>query len=155
MTGKLHEVVFSHKEVAQNVLIGILNPIITWWGNYFRYVVSKEVFSKIDHIWNGQLKRWAFRRHPKKSKTWVVDKYFKSDGRRKWCFMQKLKEADTITTFVLKNLADIPIIRHLKIKKDANPFDSAWDAYFEERHTKRLRFSRSLRRRQLVGVVPV
>ena len=154
MTEKLHEVVFSHKAVAQNVLIGLLNPVITGWGNYFRHVVSKEVFSKIDYILNGQLKRWAYRRHPKKSKTWVVDKYFKSDGRRKWCFMQKVKEADTITTSVLKNLADIPIIRHVKIKKDANPFDSAWDAYFEERRMKRLRFSRTLRRRQLVGFVP-
>jgi hypothetical protein len=83
------------------------------------------------------------------------DFYFKSDGRRKWCFMQKLKEADTITTFVLRKLADIPIIRHVKIKKDANPFDSAWDAYFEERRMKRLRLSRTLRRRQLIGLVPV
>ena len=156
MTEKLHELIFSHKAVEQNVLIALLNPVITGWGNYFRHVVSKEVFSKIDHILNGQLKRWAFRRHPKKSKTWVVDKYFnKSDGRRKWCFMQKVKEADTTTTFVLRNLADIPIVRHLKIKKDANPFDSDWDAYFEERRIKRLRFSKSLRRRQLVGVVPV
>ena len=65
MTEKLHEVIFSHKAVAQNVLIDTLNPVITGWGNYFRHVVSKDVFSHIDHILLGQLKHWAFRRHPK------------------------------------------------------------------------------------------
>ena len=60
----------------------------TGWGNYFSHVVSKRTFSKINHILIVQLKRWAFRRHPKKSRKWVLDKYFKSDGRRKWCFIR-------------------------------------------------------------------
>ena len=154
MTEKLHEVIFSHKAVEQNVLIDILNPVITGWGNYFRHVVSKEVFSHIDHILVGQLKHWAFRRHPKKSKIWVLDKYFKSDGRRKWRFMQVIKVSDNLITFALKKLADIPIVRHVKIMNDANPFDSAWDEYFEVRRKKRLMLFRSLRR-PLTGVTPV
>ena len=36
-------------------------------------------------------------------------------------------------------MADIPIVRHIKIKKEANPFDACWKEYFEERRTKRLR----------------
>ena len=30
-------------------------------------------------------------------------------------------------------LSDIPIRRHIKVKCEANPFDSTWDAYFERR----------------------
>ena len=66
-TEKLHEAVFQHKAVSQQVLIGILNPILTGWGNYYRHVVSKEVFSKMDHILNQQLRRWIYRRHKNKS----------------------------------------------------------------------------------------
>ena len=31
-------------------VIGKLNPKIKGWVNYYRYVTSKEVFSKLDHI---------------------------------------------------------------------------------------------------------
>lgn len=139
-TDKMHEVIFGHKAVEQHVLINLLNPVIVGWGNYFKHVVSKEVFSKLDHILFLQLKRWAFRRHSNKSKRWALDKYFKTDGTRKWCFSQtvtvKVKDKDENRTFTLLKMADIPIVRHRKIKKDANPFDPAWNAYFENRRLK-------------------
>ena len=53
-----------------------LNPIIRGWAAYYRGVVSKEVFSAIDHYLWGRLYRWALRAHPNKSKHWVVDRYF-------------------------------------------------------------------------------
>jgi RNA-directed DNA polymerase len=136
ITEKLHEVIFGNKSASQCLLIEMLNPVITGWGNYFRHAVSKEVFAKIDHILVGQLKRWAFRRHCKKSKTWVLLKYFKSVNKRKWVFTDtfEFEGAKIVVTF--KKMADIPIIRHVKIKKDANPFDSQWDAYFENRSKK-------------------
>jgi RNA-directed DNA polymerase len=52
-------------------------------------------------------------------------------------------------TFVLKKLSDIPISRHVKIKKEANPFDSAWYAYFGKRHFERLKVR--LLRQQFIG----
>ena len=33
-------------------------------------------------------------------------------------------------------MADIPIVRHVKIRKDANPFDPQWDMYFVGRGHK-------------------
>ena len=63
-TEKLHEVVFKkNKAVAQQKLIEELNPVLRGWGNYYRGVVSKNTFSKIDHILTNQLKRWSYRRH--------------------------------------------------------------------------------------------
>ena len=38
-----------------------------------------------------------------------------------------------------KKLSDIPIIRHVKIKSDANPFDPQWDNYFDSRYRKAIR----------------
>jgi len=133
ITLKLHEVIFSNKSASQCSLIEILNPVITGWGNYFRHVVSKKVFAKIDYIVFSQLKRWAFRRHSRKSKKWVLDKYFKSENNRKWVFKDTLEVKDEKQIFTLKKLADIPITRHVKIKMKANPFDSEWVAYFERR----------------------
>jgi RNA-directed DNA polymerase len=132
ITDKLHEVIFSNKSASQCLLIDILNPVITGWGNYYRYAVSKKVFAKIDHILVVQLKRWAFRRHCNKSKRWVLNKYFKSENNRKWVFKDTFEEKE----FTLKKLADIPITRYVKIRKDANPFDPQWDAYFEKRGRK-------------------
>jgi RNA-directed DNA polymerase len=92
-----------------------------------------------------QLKRWAFRRHNNKSKRWTLDKYFKSEGSRNWIFRQTVKEKGKKTkqSFTLNKLADIPINRYLKIKKEANPFDPAWNVYFEERRDNRLKVLRA------------
>ena len=136
ITEKLHEVIFSNKSASQCRLIETLNPVITGWGNYFRHVVSKEVFAKIDHIMVGQLKRWAFRRHSRKSKDWVLNKYFKSENSRKWVFKDSLMRKGELQVFTLKKLADIPITRHVKIQSMANPFDPQWDAYFDGRSRK-------------------
>jgi RNA-directed DNA polymerase len=140
ITEKLHKVIFNNKSVSQYALIEILNPVIVGWGNYFKHVVSKEVYAKIDHILVEQLKRWAFRRHTNKSKRWVIDKYFKSDNNRKWVFKDSFELNADEQVFILKKLSDIPITRYVKIMKDANPFDSKWEAYFEKRSKKLSRF---------------
>jgi RNA-directed DNA polymerase len=136
LTGKLHEVVFSNKAAAQNKLIVKINPVLTGWGNYYKHVVSKKIFSKMDHILYLQLKRWAFRRHHNKSGDWCLKRYFKTDGKRHWCFKCQAVESGKKKIFTLKLLSDIPIVRHIKVKKDANPFDPVWDDYFEQRQRK-------------------
>jgi len=133
LTEKLHEVVFSNKAAAQNKLIVKLNPVLTGWGNYYRHVVSKKIFSKMDHILVQQLRRWAFRRHHNKSRDWCTKRYFKTDGNRHWCFKCQAVESGKKKIFTLKLLSDIPIVRYTKVKKDANPFDPSWDDYFEQR----------------------
>ena len=135
---KLHEVVFGkNKTAAQEVLIRELNPIIRGWGNYYSHVVSKRVFSRIDHVLINQLKRWANRRHTNKSRKWIKERYFIGNESRDWIFSCESK--DKKTTFVLLKLADIPIRRHIKVKCEANPFDPAWDAYFRRRKLKSCR----------------
>lgn len=74
------------RAAKQTDVIGKLNPKIMGWANYFRYVSSKVVFSKLDHIIFLQLKRWATRRHHNKSLKWIADKYWHHDGKRGWIF---------------------------------------------------------------------
>lgn len=138
-TEKLHDIVFSHKSVSQQALIEKLNPVLRGWGNYYKYVVSKRVFSKIDHILILQLKRWSYRRHNNKSRKWIKDKYFIKTGSKDWMFGFNYEECDKKRNFVVLKLADIPIKRYIKVKKEANPFDTTWDAYFERRQKKSCR----------------
>ena len=57
---------------------------------------------------------WAKRRHPEKSKHWIADKYWHSDGNRKRVFSEGDKQ--------LKLLSDTKVIRHTKLKLDMNPY---------------------------------
>ena len=74
--------------------------------------------------------KWALRRHPKKGKRWVVDKYYTQVGNRNWVFYAKTEKGDTIVLF---HAEQVKIIRHTKIKAKANPFDAQDEQYFERR----------------------
>jgi RNA-directed DNA polymerase len=110
-----------------------LNPILRGWGDYYQHVVSKQIFSYVDsRVWQ-MIWKWTRRRHPSKSKTWRKRKYYKSVGSRNWVFTATAQEKGKVRTLRLFNLQDIPIQRHRKIKGEANPYDSDWETYFEER----------------------
>ena len=62
------------------------------------------------------------------------EKYFIQKELRHYCFSVKQKLGKG--TFAGRDLfkaSDKAIIRHIKIKKDANPFDPAYEEYFETR----------------------
>lgn len=115
---KIGEIIDRHKSAPQVALISELNPVIRRWSNYYSPECSKETFRDCDAIVYHQLKRWGERRHPKKSKSWIANKYWHSDYSnsklRNWCFstndgMKLLKHADT------------PIVRHIKVKGNKKP----------------------------------
>ena len=111
---KISDIIKKGKAWKQEDLIGALNPIITGWTNYHQSVVSKETFSKLDNtVWN-MLWKWAKRRHPKKSKSWVASRYWHSEGTRNWVFSTKKNK--------LKLLSDTKIVRHIRLKLDRNPY---------------------------------
>ena len=82
-------VIDNNKTTTQDVIIGILNPKLRGWAMYYRHVVSKRVFQKIDYeIWN-KLYFWSKRRHPDKATGWIYNKYFPKLGKRKSVFLSK------------------------------------------------------------------
>lgn len=125
---KVQEILAAGNSLPQGVLIGRLNPVIRGWGNYYRHVVSKDVFDGVDHaIWRMTW-NWAKRRHPKKSSQWVKDRYFAHKDGRDWVF--------TDGSATLFRMASIPIRRHVKIRGEANPYDPQYASYFAERHAR-------------------
>ena len=117
---QLAEIIDSHKAAPQSAVISRLNPIIRGWSNYYATVVSKKVFGKLDTLTYQKLEAWANRRHPNKGKIEVANKYWHSDGTRKWVFATK--EGDKISARLLLH-ANTPIVRHVKVKGESSPYD--------------------------------
>lgn len=131
---KTRKVIKDNATATAGNLIVRLNPIIKGWANYHRHVSSKRTFVKVDDAIHKALWRWAYRRHPKKSRWWIKDKYFMSIGSRNWVFSGEAQgRKGTMRKVTLLKAADTPIKRHIKIKSAANPYDREWEIYFEER----------------------
>ena len=126
VTQKISDIIKKGKAWKQENLIDALNPVITGWTNYHQSVVSKETFNKLDHIVWNMLWRWAKRRHPQKSRSWVVRRYWHHEGTRNWVFSTKKNK--------LKLLSDTRIVRHRCLKLDRNPYIDK--EYFDVRRYK-------------------
>ena len=114
------EIIDAHKSAPQAALIAKLNPVIRGWVKYYSTVVSKETFSKLDHLVYQKLSRWAKRRHPGKSGSWVSNKYWHTVGDNNWVF--SVTKDGRITETLISH-ASKKIVRHIKVKGTASPFD--------------------------------
>lgn len=115
-------------------LITRLNPRIQGWANYHRHVVSKRVFAQVDDAIFRALWQWARRRHPMKTSDWTMRKYFGRRGNRSWWFFgTKHEEGSGPDTVWLFRAVYVPIRRHIKVQRDAHPYDPVWESYFSQR----------------------
>ena len=130
---KVRAVIKGSPTAKQETLIAMLNPIIRGWANYHQNQVAKDTFQKVDHLIWEQLWKWACRRHRNKSRNWVKRRYFIREGTRDWIFSTTVKKEGKAKRIYLTYASNTPIRRHRKIRSEANPFDPAWDEYFEER----------------------
>jgi retron-type reverse transcriptase len=114
ITQKLKTIVSKAKTWIQDELIKTLNPVIRGWANYHRHIVAKETFQKLDsYLWEITW-QWGKRRHPNKGHKWIANKYWTSEGTRKWVFKTKENK--------LLKFSDTKIRRHHHAKLDANPY---------------------------------
>lgn len=131
---KIRATIKAAKMAKQEWVIETLNPIIRGWVNYHRNQVANDTFRKVDHLIWKTLWRWARRRHPTKSIRWVKSRYFHLLGGEDWVFGAQVATRNGDRKWVtLLKARDTPIRRHIKIKGEANPFDPAWEEYFESR----------------------
>jgi RNA-directed DNA polymerase len=137
----------------QDDVVFALNPIIRGWGNYHQVVHASRTFAKLDHLITRALWRWATRRHSMKGKRWVKRRYFRTNGSRDWLFQTNVS--------CLVHLASIHVVKYVKVRAVANPYDPKDEAYFDERLTRRMRSTLQGRRRlywlwnKQQGVCPV
>ena len=113
---RLTDIVARHRAATQDALIGELNPVIRGWCNYYRTAASKKTFSKVRHQLFWRLLRWARRRHPKKGRREIVQKYWREPG---WTFA-----SPNGTPLFMHDRT--PIVRHVKVQSRKTPFDGDW-----------------------------
>ncbi len=146
---KVRSVMSKLKSAPQEQVIRRLNPIIRGWAQYHRHVVSSVVFSKMDAwIWRV-IWRWSVRRHPKKPKSWIKQRYFVREGTRDWIFVDQRSDVYKAEQCLdreitqpqaprLLFMSSIWIRRHVKVKSEAHPYDSQWEVYFERRLDRKM-----------------
>ncbi len=131
---KVRNVIRTSGSMSAGQLIARLNPILRGWANYHRHVVSKKTFTKVSAAIFKALWQWAKRRHRNKSAIWIKKSYFQTIGRHKWAFWGLAKnKAGHSRKVLLLDISTVPIKRYIKVKSTANPYDPAWELYFEKR----------------------
>jgi RNA-directed DNA polymerase len=131
---KIRKRIKESRDLTAGELIAELNPQIRGWVLYHCHVVSKAIFHAVDHAIFQAIWKWARRRHWRKPRRWVKDKYFPDEGPNRWVFTGVLKgEEGQVKVVRLLAASSIRIERHTKIRAEANPYNLAWETYFEKR----------------------
>ena len=108
-----------------------LNPIVRGWAAYYHSAVSSEAFHATDrHMW-GLTYKWAKRRHPNKSKHWIVNRYFgpfNPARRDRWVF------GDRDSGSYLRKFSWT--VRHQMVTGTASPDDPGLAEYWADRRRK-------------------
>jgi RNA-directed DNA polymerase len=130
---KAGELIRKHVGAPMSVLVGKLNRVLRGWANYHRYAVSSRAFKRIDTFVYKQLWRMLRRRHPRKSKKWLVHRYW-TTSRRQWVFTAHSKSAkgDPRVHHVLRTHS-LASTRYVKIRAHANPYVPEDAGYFHRR----------------------
>jgi len=131
---KTGNIIRNNRQAKTANLIQMFNPVIRGWANYHKHAVAKRIFQKVDHLIFQQLWVWAKRRHSKKSRTWIKEKYFKTRGKNHWAFTGDDDKGNPIYLF---KAGFVPVTRHIKIKGATNPYDPEWEDYFEKRYIRK------------------
>lgn len=129
------------KSATQAQVVATLQPMIKGWSNYYRHVVSKTIFSKMDHWLWEKLWRWSKRRHPNKSRRWIYRRYYHHYRKRRWCFGTWQQVGSKKIMRHIPWMASVPIRRHTLIKDNANPYDPHWESYMEARLSKHMQIN--------------
>jgi RNA-directed DNA polymerase len=122
------ELLDANKQATEEQMVGILNPVIRGWANYYRHSAAKDTYDYLAHRYWQMLWQWAKRRHPNKPSKWVQQRYFRQVANRKWVF--------GTATATLLNPASTPITRYVKVSGRNSPYDPVLRPNWAER-TKR------------------
>jgi len=110
-----------------------LVPIVRGWSAYYRTVVSSELFSALDRYLWRLIYKWAKHSHPKKSKRWIVNRYFgrfNKSRQDRWVFGDRDSGA-----YLVKH-AWTKIVRHQMVKPRSSRDDPALVEYWASRRRR-------------------
>ena len=131
----IRKVIKGNKGCRQESLIRMLNAKIRGWGAYYQHGATRDSFHRVDHQIFLSLWQWAKRRHSKKGKRWIKDRYWHNIRGNSWTFAAKFKKSngkeDQLTLLTLAS--SFPFLQYTQIKGDMNPFDVDCRLYFNQR----------------------
>jgi len=100
----------------------------------------------VEYVFFARLFAWAKRRHPNKSKWWIVDQYWRITKGKGWRFQPPGSD------YQLYQHRSTPIRRHVKVQGHRSPYDGDW-LYWSTRLGKHpevpLRVTRLLKRQRV------
>jgi RNA-directed DNA polymerase len=115
-------------------LIQRLNQQIKGWTMYHRFAVSSRTFAFVDNQIFWKLRRWCRKRHRNKSWRWIRKNYFPGSMEGDWSFSGVIRESKGKARPIrLMKAIGVRILRWVKIRSEANPYDPTWESYLEER----------------------
>jgi RNA-directed DNA polymerase len=131
---KIQETIDNSSGQTVGELILRLNQQIKGWTMYHRFAVSKRIFKAVDDRIFRKLWSWCRRRHPEKGGKWIRRRYFPRDGGRDWIFTGTIRDSTGAARPIrLMKAAGVRVLRWVKIRSAANPYDPEWELYLEAR----------------------
>jgi RNA-directed DNA polymerase len=106
------------------LLILELNAIIRGWSEYYRYCSHSLSVDRLDDFLWHRSWRYALRRHPKKARKWIRQKYFTQD----WRLVENERE--------MLKFRDFRYNRELKLRYKATPDNPLEEQYWNDRRAK-------------------
>lgn len=124
-------IIKSHDVGSVPSMIRRLNQTIRGYCNYHRTACSSKTFYRLDNFVYNAVKRWLHGRHPNKGRRWITKKYYRTVKGNRWIFHSaSVDEKGSKKVVDLQRASWIGIVRHVKVRSDANPYDSAYQEYF-------------------------
>ncbi len=128
----MNALIKANPTASTATVLQLVNPLLRGWASYYRTVVSKETFAYCcNYRLYQMLWHWAKRRHPQKNAHWVKRKYFAQRGARQWVFTSGDQD-------LFFRMADVSIVRHVKIQGRRSPYHAEDAPYFESRRQRLL-----------------
>ena len=149
---KIGNIIRKYISSPITLVIKKLNQTLRGWANYHRHVVASGAFSHVDTYVYEQLWRMIHRRHPNKTKKWLVPRYWMVAG-RKWVFAVKENYKGKSRVYQVIHVSAIKVKRHIKVRANANPYTPEDAGYFwYRRHNKDAKFTTKLTARAMRAV---
>ncbi|WP_232520056.1 group II intron reverse transcriptase/maturase [Actinosynnema pretiosum] len=130
---RLRAEILSRNGDDVTALLRALNPIVRGWSAYYRTVVSKKVFNDLDSYVFHLLYKWGLRRHPRKSRRWMISRYFGRFNKSRndnWVF------GDHETGGYLQKFSWTRIVRHVMVIGTASVDDPTFTEYWARRRRR-------------------
>jgi RNA-directed DNA polymerase len=138
IVAKTRKIMKSNIGQRTSKMIWELSSVIRGWANYHRHACSKITFAYVDKCIFKNLWRWEKRRHPNRSTKWLRKRYFRTVGSHNWCFFATDKTGSGgFRTVELPRASAFKIVRHVKIRAKANPYEKEWQEYLRLRRTRK------------------